>query len=252
VPLLLSSRLTWFAVILILAAPLDTAASAAADASFTEANRLYEQERYTEAIESYQALLQQGIHSPALYFNLGNAFFQANHPGQAILNYRLAQQLAPRDPAIRANLLFARQSIAPNLLQTEPLWKTAVLRLTLDEWTLLTLVALWSFLALLVIAQLQPRTRAALRPMRLVLAIVTLLSIPPLITAWREHHRPMAIVIVPDAAVRFGPFQESQEHYVVPDGAELHVLDQFNEWLQVRDPQERLGWLSSNQVARLP
>jgi 1-acyl-sn-glycerol-3-phosphate acyltransferase len=47
-------------------------------------------------------------------------------------------------------------------------------------------------------------------------------------------------------------FPESQEHDVLPDGAELEVLDQFNEWLQVRDPQDRLGWLTSHQVARFP
>jgi tetratricopeptide (TPR) repeat protein len=252
VPLPLSSRLACLLLILILAAPSVPAAASPPETTFTEANRLYEQERYLEAIDSYQELLQQGVHSPALHFNLANALFQSDRTGQAILHYRIAQQLDPRDPAIRANLRFARQSTGMPQAETLSPWNHAVLRLTLNEWTILTLVALWSCLALLALCQLQPKIRPTLRPWILVLALTTLLSLLPLFTAWNQYRRPVAIVIVPHASVRFGPLPESQEHYVLPDGAELDVLDQFHEWLQVRDPQGRLGWLTTSQVARLP
>jgi tetratricopeptide (TPR) repeat protein len=223
-----------------------------AESTFTEANRLYEQELYPEAIESYRALLEQGIRSPALHFNLGNALFRSDHVGQAILHFRLAQQLAPRDPDIRANLQFARQhSNLPEPGSTS-LWHRFNLHLTLNEWTTLTTIIAWLWFALLALSQLKTHLRPSLRPFILLLALISLLSLIQLTIAWHLQHRPVAIVVVPETPVRFGPFAESQEHFTAADGAELQILDQLNHWVQVRDSQGRLGWITTNQIVRLP
>jgi tetratricopeptide (TPR) repeat protein len=232
--------------------PLQTDADPLAESMFAEANRLYELQRYSEAIESYRALLEQGVRSPALHFNLGNALFRSEQIGQAILHFRLAQYLAPRDPDIRANLQFARQHTNLPEPGSTSLWHRILLHLTLNEWTTLTTVTVWSWLALLALSQLKTRLRPALRPWILALAFTSLLSIIPLTSAWHLQHRPIAVVVVPHTIVRFGPFAESQEHFTAPDGAELHILDQLNAWLQVRDSQGRLGWLTENHVVRLP
>src|SRR3989442_2159968 len=90
-----------------------TSALAHADdvsSGFDQANKLYEQGKFAEAAASYERILQGGQASAALYFNLGNALFKSGQTGLAILNYRRAEQLAPRDPDIRANLQFARNS----------------------------------------------------------------------------------------------------------------------------------------------
>src|SRR6266699_3597580 len=89
-----------------------------ASTAFDQANSLYEEGKFTEAAAAYEKMLQQGRASPALYFNLGNAFFKAGQVGRAVLNYRLAERLAPRDPDIRANLKFARSRVATSATPT--------------------------------------------------------------------------------------------------------------------------------------
>jgi hypothetical protein len=126
------------------------------------------------------------------------------------------------------------------------------LHLTLNEWTTLTTMIAWSWFALLALSQLKTHLRPALRPFILFLALTSLLSLIPLTTAWHLQHRPIAIVVVPESIVRFGPFAESQEHFTAPDGAELIILDQMNHWLQVRDSHGRLGWITTNHITRLP
>ena len=52
--------------------------------AFESANKLYEEGKYSEAATAYARLLQTGETSPALYFNLGNAFFKSGQIGRAI------------------------------------------------------------------------------------------------------------------------------------------------------------------------
>src|SRR6266699_3853607 len=116
-PINQASRLTHYALRLWLMLVLLCAGSVArtqdVSTAFDQANRLYEEGKFTEAAAAYEKMLRQGQASPALYFNLGNAFFKAGQVGRAVLNYRLAERLAPRDPDVRANLKFARNSVGP-------------------------------------------------------------------------------------------------------------------------------------------
>ena len=79
-----------------------------AAASFEAAGRQFlasENERdYLKAAQQYQALLDQGFESGALWFNLGNCFLKAGHSGRALAAYRQAQRFRPRDPYLAANL----------------------------------------------------------------------------------------------------------------------------------------------------
>jgi tetratricopeptide (TPR) repeat protein len=72
------------------------------------AHQLYESGQYAKAAEAYQQLVDQGYSDAALFYNLGNAYFKQGDIGRAILNYRRAERLHPRDPDTRANLELAR------------------------------------------------------------------------------------------------------------------------------------------------
>src|SRR4051812_37409734 len=72
-------------------------------AAFDSANKLYEQGKFSEAASAYQTMIQSGTASPAVYFNLGNAFFKSGQVGRAIAAFRDTENLTPRDPDVRAN-----------------------------------------------------------------------------------------------------------------------------------------------------
>ena len=61
-----------------------------------------------------------------------------------------------------------------------------------------------------------------------------------------------AIVVTREATVRYGPLGESPAAFSVHDGAELRVLDQKEEWLQVNAGPRRTGWLRRDQTILLP
>jgi tetratricopeptide (TPR) repeat protein len=217
-------------------------------AAFESANKLYEEGKFSDAASAYEKLALSGQASEAVYFNLGNALFKSGQIGRAIAAYRRAEQIAPRDPDVRANLQFARkQTAGPSLSPSR--WQRWLGRLNLNEWTLLTVGAGWLWLLMLAARQCWPALRPSLRGYVLFLAAATVFLGACLGAALYENRvARTAIVVVPDAVVRLGPVAESQDSFTAHDGAELRVLDQKDEWLEVTAGPGRFGWLRRDQV----
>jgi tetratricopeptide (TPR) repeat protein len=87
-------------------------AEATSRTAIQAANEAYQAGDYRAAIEQYQALLDQGYYSPALYHNLGNAWYQIGRPGMAVLNYQRGLDLAPSDRGFRQNMELIREGFA--------------------------------------------------------------------------------------------------------------------------------------------
>ena len=109
--LISAARCCWILIITgMLILPGRAGSTQPSQAAFSAANRLYEQGKFGEAVQAYQALLSTGVNSANLHFNLGNAAFQNGHPGRAVAHWEQARRLAPRDPDVTANLGFVRRS----------------------------------------------------------------------------------------------------------------------------------------------
>jgi len=222
-------------------------------AGFDQANQRYEKGRFPEAIAAYEEMVRAGELSAAVYFNLGNACFKSGQIGKAIVNYRMASRLAPRDPDIRANLQFARNAVGAGASASFAWWHSAILRLTLNEWSLLAAGALWAWFLLLALAQLRPSWKGPLRGLTGLAFTVLVLFGACLVLAWRmQLGSPAAIVVAPEAVVRNGPLEESPSAFTVRDGAELVALDAKDGWIQVRDAAGRTGWIRSESLVTLP
>jgi tetratricopeptide (TPR) repeat protein len=226
------------------------AADSAAD--FTAANRLYAKGKFADAADIYEKILQTGAQSPTLLFNRGNAEFKSGHLGKAIVAYRQAAQLSPRDAEIRANLAFVRNQVQGPTVR-ERRWQGWLGVLTLNEWTILAAAAFWLTCIMLAAGQLRPAFAAKLRSATLIFVVLAILSGAALgLQAANHFSRQTAVVICAQATARSGPFDEAQGAFAVSDGTELAVLDRHGDWLQVTDDAGRIGWLNRKQVEVLP
>jgi tetratricopeptide (TPR) repeat protein len=219
--------------------------------AFDQANKLYEEGKYAEAAAAYAQLAQGDHASAAIYFNLGNAWFKARQPGRAIAAYRRAERLAPRDPDVKANLNFVRKY----LNETAPpgSWRQRWLgRLALDEWSIAASAAFWLWLGLLAVGELRIDWRKRLRAAVIANGLVACALLLCLGLLWFDQATMRsAVVVVPEAVVRYGPLDESQSAFQLRDGAEIVVLDEKGDWLEVRDAARRDGWLKRDQVVVL-
>ncbi len=214
---------------------------------FEDANRLYEEGKYADAIQRYQELLSTNRVSAAVLFNLGNSWFKSGQLGNAVAAYRRAQRLAPRDPDVRANLQFARNRVqGPKW--TPNVWERWLGRATLNEWAVLASSAFWLLFVLLILGHWRPGLKRSLRYFVWIAALGTLGLATCAGMALRVRvSRPTVVITVPSAVVRHGPLEESSTAFTAHDGAELKLLDRKDDWYLVTDGKKNTGWLQKEQ-----
>ena len=218
-------------------------------ADFETANKVYEEGRYSDALNAYDKLLAGGTLSESLLFNRGNALVKLGQFGRAIESYRLAGQLAPRDADLRANLQFARTRARGGAPYQTERWRAWLDDLSLNEWTALVSAAFWALFLLLLLAQWRRDSAPALRKYIFAAAAAFLLTgICLAVELGANYFTHTAIVVAGEADVRNGPFDEAPGLYKVRDGAELNILDRKDNWLQVADSADRLGWVRLDDV----
>ena len=201
-------------------------------------------------------MVDRGVESPAVYFNLGNAWFKADQKGRAVAAYLRAERLAPRDPGIRFNLDFVRRKVSGQGANI-PFWQRWLRRLSLNEWAVAAAAALWLWLLLLAARELRPIWQPMLRGYTMwagILAGVVAMALG--VALYDQSETKTAVVIVSKAQIRYGPLEESQTYYTLEDGNEVRVLDEkINSpqevWLQIEDTGGRPGWVKKDQLVNV-
>jgi tetratricopeptide (TPR) repeat protein len=240
-----------FAALLIFGCGISLANAAGPDTSFEAANRFYEQGHYSEAAASYEKIIAAGQLSEAVYFNLGDAYYKMGQSGRAIAAWRKAQYLDPRDPDVRVNLQFARNTARGGVPDQAGHMTGFFNLLALNEWSWLALVSFSGVFIVLAAGQLRPAAKLGLqRVLYCFSAALVFFGLGMAVRLNADVIRQTAIVISGEADVRNGPLDESQSLFKVRDGMELEIMDQDNGWFKVADSSARSGWVRQDQVIR--
>jgi tetratricopeptide (TPR) repeat protein len=219
---------------------------------FSAANKFYAEGKFSDAANAYEKIIASGTASPSLLFNYGNAEFKSGNPGKSIAAFRRAELLAPHDSEIRANLAFVRNQVQGATVR-EGFWQNWLGDLSLNEWTILAVIAFWLTFILLAAKQIRPALAAKLKGATWIFAALTIFSGTILgVQAASHFSKQTAVVIFAQAIARSGPFDDAQNAFTARDGAELSVLDRRDDWLQVADGAGKIGWLQNKLVEILP
>jgi len=224
--------------------------SAASEAQFEEANRLYETGQFAKAATLYQAAGTNQV-SANLLFNLGNAHYKAGQLGRAMAAYQQSLRIDPRNPETQANIRFAREqaNIQPPALTLRQRW---LRNLSLGEWTALASAAITLLLLILAARQLKPGAFEGNPSWIRLPALGALAAALLLALAASDHFSDSrAFVIEAKAAVRNGPLEESPESFKATDGTELLVHDRKGDFLEVETSLGQKGWIHSGDVKLL-
>jgi len=218
-----------------------------------QASAAYQSGDYDRAVQLYESLLAEGIQDGAVYYNLGNAYFQAGDNGRALLNYRRAQNLSPRDPDVNANMAFIRarrldlQGDEAGFLESLAVLTSGVLTPTELAWIVFVLWALW--FGVLCVAILRENWRDILRAPLLLLGVVLLAGLLLLGSRLYINASTLPAVVVRSiVAVMSGPGEEYLEIFEIHEAAELRLWETRGEWIRFALPDGRQGWITLQSV----
>ena len=221
---------------------------------FERANKYYQNEQFDSAASAYDSLHNMGYESAALYYNLGNSYYQLNQLGPAILNYRRAERMAPYDDEIRHNLELARKAAIDDFeTMPLPLFKSAylgfLLMLSADTWAILGIVGL-AFLVMGVFTYLFTAYR---RPGFILgfaglITAVLFISLAYARQSYQRNHQP-AVVMATSSYAKSGPGEKAEDVFILHEGAEIKVIESFEDWRKIRLPDGKVGWILAEDIS---
>lgn len=243
--------------LLAFAASLHAAAeSAAVDEwrQFDEANRRFVEARSRDdflAVASlYRAMLDRGVESGVVYFNLGNAYVRAGEFGRAIAAYRQAERYRAPDPVLESNLDYALTQVGASSRPKDVFDHIVFWRRWLTYPTTGRAIVVGSALAFLFFLLGLLHSRRWRAPGFVALVVVLLLGVSFMLD-YVEYERTRHGVVVVDVAVaRKGNAESFAEAFNEPlkEGAEFRVLEECGDWVRVEVGKGLDGWLERDDV----
>ena len=219
-----------------------------AEAAFREAET---EADFLAVAARYQALVDEGVESGAVYFNLGNAYVRAGESGRAIAAYRKAQVYRPRDPYLEANLKVALGSSRPQerrLLDYVFFWRSVLS--PHEKWTV-TFTLLTIFLLVTILMKIRPSV-GGLRWAAVVLLVITGLFGAALGLDYYEQEVRVAGVVVEGGVIaRKGDGETFEPALTEPlgEGVEFVVLEDRGDWIHVSFTGGVSGWIPRTTAA---
>jgi len=207
---------------------------------------------YRASARELEGIVADGFENGAVYYNLGNAYFRAGDYGKAIINYRKAKPLRPRDSYLEANLQQAL-SLAPGRLKAliTPWWTHV---LFWSDWFAYPQKIQLASLGMIVMAfTLVAAFILQRRRLRWIAVAVFSVSLALGIDASLSYRNTIdRAAITAETIARKGTNKDYEPAFDQPlrDGAEFTVLSQTADWTFGHFEGIGDGWVRNEFVAR--
>lgn len=230
-----------------------------AETILEQANDAYANAEYERAAKLYQTVVDMGLESVPLYYNLANAAYKNNELARAILNYERAEKLEPGNEDVQFNLRLANMRLVDKV-EIDPEFLIAkwgnefVNSKSSSAWAKWALALIW--ISLLAAAAFLFVNRTVIKRIAffggIVFALCSLVSLGIGIQKRNlEQNSRYGIVMVPNAYVKSAPGTESTDLFIIHEGLKVRVMETTAGWVRVSLADGKLGWMETSQVAEI-
>jgi tetratricopeptide (TPR) repeat protein len=218
---------------------------------FEDANRAYLEGRYDEAAQKYLQLIDKGVASGEVYFNLGNSYYKMNQYGLAILYYEKANRFLQGDEALEKNLKLARlhtideiEPIPQLFLKT---WWDKVLNifgLEIYAWITLVVFFIFSvFIAINMVAAVNLRNWIWTLGSIFVFLLILFLN-----KVYIFESSKFGIILSPKVSIVSEPNISGKEIFILHEGTKVEISRTLDNWYEVKIADGKTGWLKNETV----
>jgi tetratricopeptide (TPR) repeat protein len=242
-----------FAVVLIYSAlyPAETFAIDAGEA-FSRANLACETGEYDKAISGYESILNTGLKSGELYYNIANCYLNNGSIGKAILNYKRAMRFIPRDSALLINYRYALSQMKQRDVVSKEPYPIIILRETFDFFTLketfLILIIFYYLTAAVMIIKKFAKTRLLILWLTEVVLILTVIIVAMPLSGKINDSEKEAVVLSKTTDAKLEPMDEAASIFPLYEGMKVYILRAKKDWCKVKRPDGKIGWVVAKGI----
>jgi tetratricopeptide (TPR) repeat protein len=246
-------RINLLVVFALLYFPFSGIAKESADSLFLKANKEYAQKDYETAATTYQKVLDAGIRTSSIYYNLGNTHYRLNNLASAILNYERAHRISPNDDDVNANLRFANSKITDKMEVVPELflkrwWTSFLLLLSVQSWSVFGVLSLLvGFVGLVIYLfslKVELKRFSFYTGLVLILLGICCISFAGAEESYLQAHKE-AIVFNGVVNVKSAPDIKQKTLMVIHEGTKVRIIEPRENWLKVELPNGNIGWVEA-------
>lgn len=219
---------------------------------FEEANRAYADEDYVLAVDLYLKIISNGSESGEVYFNLGNAYYKLNNPGNSILYYEKAKLFLEGDPALDQNLRLAQIRIVDKIenipvLFLEEWWLNLVHLFPMNTFLWLSL-SLFVLLVAFIIFRILFSRRSLNRLIYITGTLFSIVLVLSISQIYEFETSRFGIILDDKVSVISEPNFKGTEVFILHEGTKVRINRALDKWLEITIPDGKTGWIETTEV----
>lgn len=227
-----------------------------AQSDFETGNALYAKEKYTEATQSYENIINSGKQSAEVYFNLGNCYYKLHQVAPAIYNYEKALLLNPNDTEIKTNLEFARKMTIDDIKVIPKVGFHKIIAdftsiYHYDTWAWIAVGLSFLFFVFFLgyyFSGTTVKKRLFFSGMFLVLLAISLSVSSGIYERDRMLNEKPAIVFAETTSLKSEPKISATDAVLLHEGTKVFIMESIANWKKVQLTDETTGWIESEAI----
>ncbi|MGE5344292.1 MAG: tetratricopeptide repeat protein [Candidatus Omnitrophota bacterium] len=219
---------------------------------FDRANRLYEEGKYSEALNVYQTIGKTISHWK-LFYNMGNCYYKLNQPVRAKIYLLKARSFEPFNLSIQKNIDIINRQLndkipypKPDFLRLIAMKIEAVLSLNL--LSVILLIGVFGVNGVIFLWVMKGRSRLIAYGVSFALLFVLIFGVYHIYRVEKFNRRDVAVITGENSQLRSGPGENNTVLFKVNPGLEVKIIDRSRDWFQVSASSEIAGWIERENL----
>lgn len=226
------------------------------DELFANANILYKDGKYGEAIKLYEEIEANNEVSSELYYNLGNCYYKLNKVAETIYNYEKALMLNPGNSDAQNNLIFANrltldriESLPKSVFQRFD--ENVLQKLSYNGWAVVTVI--FSILGATLFLLFYFSDISSRKRLFFVASMASfLLLILSLVISYQQYNQSKntveAIIFTEEVPIQTEPTQNADTAFTLHEGTKVQIIDTVDDWKKIRLSDGKIGWMYAKDL----
>ena len=227
------------------------------DSLFNHAGKEYEEQNYKLALEYYQEIEMQEMHSSDLYFNIGNCYYKLSQNALAVLYYEKSLKINPTLDEAKFNLSLVKSKLVDKIPQVPLIFYKEWTRkftnsLSVDDWAKIALVFIFIFCVF--ISFFLFSSSFIFKKIMLFLSSSSLsIGFLSLIVAFYSYSNmeTNAILISENSYIKSAPSFKSEDLFILHEGTKVLVLEEFKGWNKIKLSDGMIGWVEKETLREI-